>query len=355
MSFPRIISLTSRNVFTNLACEQRLFEKASSPTLLFYVNSPCVVMGRTQNPYYEVNVDLAHELGIPISRRRSGGGTVVHDVGNLNICFMNSRQRHDTCANMRVVRDTLRDDFGISADITKRGDLLVNDGEFKVSGSAYRLDRDRAYHHLTLLVHSDLSLLRRLLKSPYKSYIEATGTKSISSKVDNVANYANDNAIDIPSVIQALAKRWKEGVTQNAEGNLLNTRVESVSPSMLEKDVGSIQQEKSELSDRKWVFTQTPKFTFSAADVQVNVKKGGIVDSVSVPQSNDADAALIDKAFKGVGFGQQSLAAALDELQAHPGSGLSDKSRVVGVIRDVVQRAPPEHRDEHEHAESGSS
>lgn len=58
----------------------RLFRRKNhqEPLLLIYRDEPCVVIGRNQNPWKEVNLELAAEKGIPFIRRRSGGGTVYH-------------------------------------------------------------------------------------------------------------------------------------------------------------------------------------------------------------------------------------------------------------------------------------
>ena len=46
--------------------------------LLLYRDDPCVVIGRNQNPWKEVNIRAARQAGIPFIRRHSGGGTVYH-------------------------------------------------------------------------------------------------------------------------------------------------------------------------------------------------------------------------------------------------------------------------------------
>ena len=58
----------------------RLFRHKSpeKPLLLLYRDDPCVVIGRNQNPWKEVNMRAARERGIPFIRRHSGGGTVYH-------------------------------------------------------------------------------------------------------------------------------------------------------------------------------------------------------------------------------------------------------------------------------------
>lgn len=58
----------------------RLFKEkpTEEPLLLIYRNEPCVVIGRNQNPWKEVNLPALRRASIPFIRRRSGGGTVYH-------------------------------------------------------------------------------------------------------------------------------------------------------------------------------------------------------------------------------------------------------------------------------------
>lgn len=46
--------------------------------LFTYRNTPCVVIGRNQNPWKETSPRTLEDMGLPLVRRRSGGGTVYH-------------------------------------------------------------------------------------------------------------------------------------------------------------------------------------------------------------------------------------------------------------------------------------
>ena len=72
---PTLLSVKKR---TEL--RRRLFKEKPShePLLLIYRDRPCVVIGRNQNPWKEVNFPELHRANIPFIRRRSGGGTVYH-------------------------------------------------------------------------------------------------------------------------------------------------------------------------------------------------------------------------------------------------------------------------------------
>src|SRR5438045_6418145 len=94
----RIQIYVSRTVdpYINLSIEHFLLQKsyADSTILYLYTNSPCIVIGRNQNPWVETNLGLLNRgLCVPgkvnteavsFVRRRSGGGTVLHDEENVN-------------------------------------------------------------------------------------------------------------------------------------------------------------------------------------------------------------------------------------------------------------------------------
>ena len=79
----------------NLAYEETLFNDARSwprPLLLFYVNDPCVVLGRANATAQWVDAAACAVDGVPVLRRFSGGGTVYHDRDNLNYSFIVPRR-----------------------------------------------------------------------------------------------------------------------------------------------------------------------------------------------------------------------------------------------------------------------
>ena len=51
---------------------------------MLWVNRPSVFMGRYQWAEAELGLDYLEEHNIALLRRTSGGGTVYHDLGNLN-------------------------------------------------------------------------------------------------------------------------------------------------------------------------------------------------------------------------------------------------------------------------------
>jgi lipoate-protein ligase A len=192
-----LFRLTSDDPYLNLSIEHYIFQNVplSTKVLLFYINRPCVVIGRNQNPWVEINLrrlkaESKDGLGnVDFVRRRSGGGTVFHDDGNVNwgvICDANEFTR-DKHAEM-VVRGI--QEAGVqNVRVNGRHDIVLDSTTkpLKVSGSAYKLARGRALHHGTALCQSkNLDIIPEYLRSPAKSFITARGVDSFRSPITNL-------------------------------------------------------------------------------------------------------------------------------------------------------------------------
>ncbi|KAI5711726.1 hypothetical protein M8J75_002710 [Diaphorina citri] len=158
----------SSNIFTNLALEDWLyknFDFTNHHVMLLWRNNPCVVIGRHQNPWQETNLGVLYDEGIEIARRNSGGGTVYHDSGNLNVTFFTPRERYNRRNNLEIISRTLEREWNIQTEINTREDI-VYDGKYKISqisGTAAKLGRPSSYHHCTLLVNVNKSRLSQSL------------------------------------------------------------------------------------------------------------------------------------------------------------------------------------------------
>lgn len=124
----------SNDIFTNLALEDwfyRHFDFTNHHVLMLWANDPCVVIGRHQNPFYETHVSNLQKAGIALARRNSGGGTVFHDRGNLNMTFFSPRERYNRTYNLNIVTRALFREWGIKADISPRDDIVISDKKVK--------------------------------------------------------------------------------------------------------------------------------------------------------------------------------------------------------------------------------
>ena len=129
-----VLISTCRNIYYNLAFEDWLYENedfSNRNLLMFWKSDPCIVIGRHQNPWAECNLPLCKENGITIARRKSGGGTVYHDHGNLNCSFFTHRKNYDRKANLEIIARALQRKWNLNVEINDRDDLILNN-EFKV-------------------------------------------------------------------------------------------------------------------------------------------------------------------------------------------------------------------------------
>jgi len=192
----------SSDIHTNLALEDwiyRNFNFENHRVLLLWRNDPCVVIGRHQNPWTEVDVSLAEESKLPVVRRNSGGGCVYHDQGNLNCTFFTPRDGYDRKSNLEIICRALKRQFGIEANVSPR--LDVNVQGYKISGTAAKLGKN-AYHHCTVLVDADVKRLSSLLNPNVGEKIESKATQSVRSPVKNLKN--QDSSINVDKVLASI-------------------------------------------------------------------------------------------------------------------------------------------------------
>jgi len=155
---------------------------------LLYVNSPCIIIGRHQNAFEEINYPYILKNNFPVYRRISGGGTVYHDSGNLNFSFITryDKKKFNNYAYFnRTILETLHS-LHVPAELNQRNDIVI--GGKKISGNAQFTSLNRMVSHGTLLFKADLTLLRETLKPPpYR--ITSRSIKSVRSAVTNISGY----------------------------------------------------------------------------------------------------------------------------------------------------------------------
>ena len=122
------------------------------------------MIGRHQNPWTESNVPYLRENVISLARRNSGGGTVYHDLGNLNCTFFTRRSRYDRKRNLNIICDAIKEATALNVAVNSREDIVL-DEKHKISGTAAKLGKNSAYHHCTVLVDVNECVLHDALSS----------------------------------------------------------------------------------------------------------------------------------------------------------------------------------------------
>jgi len=134
----------------NLALEEAFVRSGPpAPLLRIWQNESCVVIGRGQRAAREVNLAACAAGAVPVLRRASGGGTVFHDLGNLNITLAVRGRAPGLAADLAGLVAAVITGLGLTPHAGERGVFV---GPAKVSGLASHVTRDGSLAHATLLV-----------------------------------------------------------------------------------------------------------------------------------------------------------------------------------------------------------
>ena len=170
--------------FYNLALERALFDYASEEKTILFIwqNDNTIVIGKNQNIFSECLVDEFCSSGGRIARRLSGGGAVYHDKGNLNISIISTKMNNiNFSADLIIILENL----GIHSCSSDKNDIVVDNK--KISGSASYSDGKIVCHHCTLLIKTNINIMKRYL-TPSASKLNRNGVKSIESRVMNLVD-----------------------------------------------------------------------------------------------------------------------------------------------------------------------
>jgi lipoate-protein ligase A len=184
----KYLTSDSTDIRYNLALETYLMEHAdlTEPILYFYINSPCIILGRYQNAYEEISQQYVDEHNIIITRRTSGGGAVFDDLGNVSFSFI-TKDDGDAVGNFarftEPVLNAIHDMGATNAQLSGRNDLQINGQKF--SGNAMHSQNGRLFAHGTLMYDVDLTQIEHALNVP-KDKIASKGIKSVHSRVTNL-------------------------------------------------------------------------------------------------------------------------------------------------------------------------
>ncbi|KAJ4857791.1 biotin/lipoate a/B protein ligase family domain-containing protein [Trichoderma breve] len=336
----------STDPFLNLSVEHRLLQitPPDSTILTLYVNSPSIIFGRNQNPWLQVNLNRLAQIAqdpsnvgwkdspIQLIRRRSGGGAVFHDVGNVNFSVICPPEHFDRNKHAEMVVRALKALGRPDTRVNERHDIVMDVASeaeaatYKISGSAYKLTRLRSLHHGTCLLRSpNLSSISGLLRSPALGYLDARGVDSVRRPVKNI-DVGNDEFKD---AVMSEFKSMYGDVHFRGEFNDTALQVEE------------IRRGYQELQSKSWIWGQTPRFTFSTHPTEEDPRprpelpfdlnmsllaRHGVIDEVNIKHSDGATIDALDASiFQGVSIWEiKNWAASL--TQAGLGGGLSEEA-----------------------------
>lgn len=259
----------------NLALEEYALRNFTSQSdyLLFYINEPSIIIGRSQNTIEEINQDYVEKNNIQVVRRISGGGAVYHDFGNLNFSFITNYdiKRLNNFKKFTEPVISALSKIGVEAELKGRNDILVKDK--KISGTAQFSTGKRMISHGTLLFDTDLGEVANALQVKMSKII-SKGHKSVRSRVANISEYINK-----PLKIEGFRELLLNGLYEEREPfETYHLKQEEW------KAVHALKEEKYDSWD--WNYGRSPKFNVQYVkrfpvgeiDVRIFVEKGYLTE-----------------------------------------------------------------------------
>ena len=301
-------AMKTNDIRTNRATEQYLMnsDKITLPFMLFYIENPCIIVGRNQNTMEEINDEYCRNHNITVTRRLSGGGAMYQDLGNLCFSFIvpaNDQRFGDFKDLVKPIVDALHEMGATQAEVTGRNDIVIEGKKF--SGNAMYTRNGRTFSHGTLMFDVNTDAVADALKVP-KDKIESKGIKSVRARVTNIKKYLkpeyqNLNTFEFRD--ELIKKIWNVDTIEEAQ------KFEYHLTKSDEEEIKKIQDKTYNNWD--WVYGQSPKFTVQkrkhftggTIDARFDVEDGHVKnvkiygDFFGIKNVEDVEKALIGKEY----------------------------------------------------------
>ena len=232
----------------NLAFEEYVLEnKGEGDWLILWQNDNTIVVGLNQNTAEEINRDFVEKHHVHVVRRRTGGGAVYHDLGNLNYSFISDLGNAETLTISRFTEPVCRalESMGVHAETSGRNDIVVNG--CKVSGVAQRIYKNRILHHGTLLYDSNSEMVAGALHVDPDKF-QSKSAKSVQSRIGNIRSFLPQD--------MSLEDFWKKLLAELAQDGFTEQFLTA----------GELHQIEKTAEDRyrswDWVYGKSPEFDY---------------------------------------------------------------------------------------------
>lgn len=255
----QLVLRESTDPYFNIAAEEYLIKNTSEPIFMIWQNQPSVIVGKHQNPLKEVNLDFVNQHQIPVIRRISGGGTVYHDLGNINYSFIDFGKAESLVNFAKYSKPILEllQKMGVNAELVGKSDLKIEGKKF--SGNASHVYKNRVLHHGTLLYKSDLNILNESIRIKGHQ-ITDKAVNSNRSVVTNISDHLHQE-MHIDTFKQKLINYIKSEFPEIHETQL---------NSFQEGEIQRLVEEKYQ--NWEWNFGYSPKYSISGTIKQNDSK-----------------------------------------------------------------------------------
>ena len=201
-----LIAYTPHTAHMHMAVDEVLLQRVLAglrrPTLRFWDwIEPALVIGSHQSVVNEVDVEAAQELGFTVTRRMSGGGTMLCEPDRTityslyvpativeGLSFRQSYAALDAWAVRAVVA------LGVPAAYREINDIISPRG--KIAGAAQARRRGFILHHTTIAHSMDPALLPRLIRIG-RDRLSERGVRSADKAVSPLSEFTSMNCAGV--------------------------------------------------------------------------------------------------------------------------------------------------------------
>ncbi len=208
-----------RSLAFYLAMEEFVAERIEDEAFFVWRVAPTVIIGRNQDLEAEVNMEYCSRHGVHIVRRRSGGGCVYSDMGNVMVSYVSGRGTVSAVFDRYLsAMAACLCSLGLRAEKSGRNDILV-EGR-KVSGNAFHQLPDRSIVHGTLLYDTDFEALEEAIRPPVEKLVRH-GVASVRQRVENLKMFIDPSVVGSVEALERYVVDWFcEGEVVLTEGDV---------------------------------------------------------------------------------------------------------------------------------------
>lgn len=193
---------TPRRLTFYLAMEEHVAHTVDADDCFFmWQTDPTVIIGRNQLMANEVNTSYCRNHGIQVYRRKSGGGCVYSDRGNIMMSYI-TRDEHVGMTFYRYVNMLVLVLYrmGIQAEATGRNDVLI--GGRKVSGNAFYHIPGRSIVHGTMLCDTHMEHMMHSI-TPDTEKLASKGVESVRQRITLLKDHTSMSVSEIMQHIRS--------------------------------------------------------------------------------------------------------------------------------------------------------
>jgi lipoyltransferase/lipoate-protein ligase len=225
-----------RSLAFYLAMEEYMAREFSDDVFFTWRVPPTVIIGRNQVLENEVNLPFCRSKGIKVFRRRSGGGCVYADYGNIMLSYVSGRTDAPVLFDRYLSElASALNSLGLPAEKSGRNDILI-EGR-KVSGNAFQQLPSRSIVHGTLLYSADHEMMAEAIRPPLEK-LGRHGVESVRQRVMNIADYISGTSDPRISDVESLENYMREWF---CEGEVLLTEEQLAGIERIEKEYIELQ------------------------------------------------------------------------------------------------------------------